>query len=89
MRYSEDTTCDVLFFAAHPGDIEVAMGGTATRLSAEGHSFLIVDLCPGNLLDAELRVNDRNRLRVRQGFSAQTGQPCRCGTDRGNLGGIQ
>lgn len=44
MSYSEDTTCDVLAFATHPDDIEVAMGGTATRLSAQGRSFLIVDL---------------------------------------------
>ena len=47
MNCSEATTYDVLAFAAHPDDIEVAMGGTAARLAAEGHSVLIVDLCSG------------------------------------------
>ena len=47
MNSSDDSIYDVLAFAAHPDDIEVAMGGTAARLAAEGHSFLIVDLCPG------------------------------------------
>lgn len=38
---------DVLAISAHPDDIEVAMGGTAARLSGQGHRFLIVDLCDG------------------------------------------
>ncbi|RMD91483.1 MAG: GlcNAc-PI de-N-acetylase, partial [Calditrichaeota bacterium] len=38
---------DILAIAAHPDDIEVAMGGTAAKLSAQGHRVLIVDLCDG------------------------------------------
>jgi LmbE family N-acetylglucosaminyl deacetylase len=38
---------DVIAIAAHPDDIEVAMGGTAAKLSAQGHRLLIVDLCDG------------------------------------------
>lgn len=38
---------DILAIAAHPDDIEVAMGGTAAKLSAQGHRLLIVDLCDG------------------------------------------
>lgn len=40
-------TYDVLAIAAHPDDIEVAMGGTAAKLSHQGFRLLIVDLCGG------------------------------------------
>jgi LmbE family N-acetylglucosaminyl deacetylase len=38
---------DVLAFAAHPDDLEVAMGGTAVRLAADGLRVLFVDLTDG------------------------------------------
>lgn len=38
---------DILAIAAHPDDIEVAMGGTAAKLSALGYRMLIVNLCDG------------------------------------------
>lgn len=38
---------DIMAIAAHPDDIEVAMGGTTAKLSEQGHRFLIVDLCEG------------------------------------------
>jgi LmbE family N-acetylglucosaminyl deacetylase len=38
---------DVLAFGAHPDDLEVAMGGTAGKLSDKGLKTLFVDLCDG------------------------------------------
>ena len=38
---------DVMAIAAHPDDIEVAMGGATAKLSARGYRILIVDLCDG------------------------------------------
>jgi LmbE family N-acetylglucosaminyl deacetylase len=38
---------DVLAFGAHPDDLEVAMGGTAAKLSDKGLKTLFVDLCDG------------------------------------------
>jgi len=38
---------DVLAFAAHPDDLEVAMGGTAAKLAAKGLRVLFVDLTDG------------------------------------------
>jgi LmbE family N-acetylglucosaminyl deacetylase len=38
---------DVLAFAAHPDDLEVAMGGTIAKLSDKGLKTLFVDLCDG------------------------------------------
>lgn len=38
---------DVLAFAAHPDDLEVAMGGTAAKLSDKGLKTLFVDFSDG------------------------------------------
>jgi LmbE family N-acetylglucosaminyl deacetylase len=38
---------DVIAFAAHPDDLEVAMGGTAVKLVAAGLKVLFVDLTDG------------------------------------------
>ena len=38
---------DVLAFGAHPDDMEVAMGGTIAKLSDQGLTTLLVDLCDG------------------------------------------
>ncbi len=38
---------DVVAVAAHPDDLEVAMGGTAARLTAAGQRVLFVDLTDG------------------------------------------
>jgi LmbE family N-acetylglucosaminyl deacetylase len=38
---------DVIAFAAHPDDLEVAMGGTAAKLTASGQRVLFVDLTDG------------------------------------------
>ncbi len=38
---------DVIAFAAHPDDLEVSMGGTATKLAAAGLRILFVDLTDG------------------------------------------
>jgi bacillithiol biosynthesis deacetylase BshB1 len=40
-------TFDVLAFAAHPDDLEVAMGGTAAKLAGKGLRILFVDLSDG------------------------------------------
>jgi LmbE family N-acetylglucosaminyl deacetylase len=40
-------TFDVIAFAAHPDDLEVAMGGTAAKLAAAGLRVLFVDLTDG------------------------------------------
>ena len=38
---------DVLAFAAHPDDLEVAMGGTAAKLAEKGLRILFIDLSDG------------------------------------------
>jgi bacillithiol biosynthesis deacetylase BshB1 len=38
---------DILAFGAHPDDLEVAMGGTAAKLAAQGLRVLFVDLTDG------------------------------------------
>jgi LmbE family N-acetylglucosaminyl deacetylase len=38
---------DVLAIGAHPDDLEVAMGGTAAKLSDKGLAVLFADLCDG------------------------------------------
>jgi N-acetylglucosamine malate deacetylase 1 len=38
---------DILAFSAHPDDLEVAMGGTAAKLAAQGLRVLFVDLTDG------------------------------------------
>lgn len=38
---------DVLFFGAHPDDVELACGGTAARFAAAGKDVAIVDLTRG------------------------------------------
>lgn len=38
---------DVLAIGAHPDDVEVFMGGTIAKLSDQGLSILMVDLCSG------------------------------------------
>jgi N-acetylglucosamine malate deacetylase 1 len=40
-------TFDVIAFAAHPDDLEVSMGGTASKLVAAGLRVLFVDLTDG------------------------------------------
>jgi LmbE family N-acetylglucosaminyl deacetylase len=40
---------DVLVFAAHPDDAELAMGGTIARFANEGFSVGIVDLTRGEM----------------------------------------
>jgi LmbE family N-acetylglucosaminyl deacetylase len=42
-----DERFDVLAFGAHPDDLEVAMGGTAAKLSDKRLTALFVDLCDG------------------------------------------
>ncbi|HEX8030437.1 MAG TPA: PIG-L family deacetylase [Vicinamibacterales bacterium] len=44
---SADERFDVLAFAAHPDDLEVAMGGTTAKLSDQGLTTLFVDLSDG------------------------------------------
>ena len=41
------TNYDILAIGAHPDDVEVMMGGTLARLTDNGMSVLIVDLCDG------------------------------------------
>jgi bacillithiol biosynthesis deacetylase BshB1 len=38
---------DIIAIAAHPDDIEVAMGGTVAKLTSKNYRFLIVDICDG------------------------------------------
>lgn len=38
---------DVMAIGAHPDDVEVFMGGTLARLSQQGLSVLLLDLCSG------------------------------------------
>jgi len=40
---------DVIVFAAHPDDAELAMGGTIARLSKEGKKIMIADLTEGEM----------------------------------------
>jgi bacillithiol biosynthesis deacetylase BshB1 len=40
---------DVLFFGAHPDDVEWGAGGMALLLAQQGHSFGIVDLTDGEM----------------------------------------
>ena len=40
-------TFDAIAFAAHPDDLEVAMGGTVAKLAADGLRVLLVDLTDG------------------------------------------
>jgi bacillithiol biosynthesis deacetylase BshB1 len=40
---------DVLFFGAHPDDVEWGVGGTALLLTEQGVSFAIVDLTEGEM----------------------------------------
>src|SRR5438094_2416147 len=42
-----DQAYDVLAFAAHPDDLEVARGGTAAKLALQGLRVLFVDLTDG------------------------------------------
>jgi LmbE family N-acetylglucosaminyl deacetylase len=42
-----DQNYDILAFAAHPDDLEVAMGGTAAKLVRQGLRVLFVDLTDG------------------------------------------
>lgn len=42
-----DRPFDVVAFAAHPDDLEVAMGGTAAKLAGKGLRTLFVDLSDG------------------------------------------
>jgi bacillithiol biosynthesis deacetylase BshB1 len=46
---SDGMTIDVLFFGAHPDDVEWGAGGTVLTLKARGSSFGIVDLTRGEM----------------------------------------
>ena len=55
---------DVLAFAAHPDDLEVAMGGTAAKLVAAGLRVLFVDLTdgePARYAEARIRSDQAAR----------------------------
>lgn len=43
------TTCDVLFFGAHPDDIELGCGGTVAKLTSAGYKVGMIDLTRGEL----------------------------------------
>jgi bacillithiol biosynthesis deacetylase BshB1 len=45
----EESPVDILFFGAHPDDVEWGAGGTALTLQATGTSFGIVDLTRGEM----------------------------------------
>jgi bacillithiol biosynthesis deacetylase BshB1 len=54
-------TCEVLCFAGHPDDVEMAMGGTVASLVAAGHRVGIIDLTRGELGtygDAQTRLEE-------------------------------
>ncbi len=38
---------DLMAFGAHPDDVEAVMGGTIAKLTEQGRSALLVDLCDG------------------------------------------
>ncbi|MEW6243496.1 MAG: bacillithiol biosynthesis deacetylase BshB1 [Bacillota bacterium] len=40
---------DIMFFGAHPDDIEIGAGGTVARQVAMGHSVCLVDLSAGEM----------------------------------------
>ena len=40
---------DILFFGAHPDDVELSCGGTAAKLVKDGHRIGIVDLTRGEM----------------------------------------
>jgi bacillithiol biosynthesis deacetylase BshB1 len=46
---SVNKTVDVLFFGAHPDDVEWGAGGTALLLRDSGGSFVIIDMTRGEL----------------------------------------
>jgi N-acetylglucosamine malate deacetylase 1 len=47
MESKKATPYDILAFGAHPDDLEVAMGGTAAKLAAQGLRVLFIDLTDG------------------------------------------
>ena len=47
--HSDESSVDILFFGAHPDDVEWGAGGTALTLKATGTSFGIVDLTRGEM----------------------------------------
>ncbi|MDQ7065712.1 MAG: PIG-L family deacetylase [candidate division KSB1 bacterium] len=62
---------DILAISAHPDDIEIAMGGTVARLTAEGHRFLIIDLCDGEpTRHGEPGVRKEQALRAAEALGA-------------------
>jgi len=56
---------DVLVFAAHPDDAELAMGGTIAKLTASGSKVGIIDLTRG-----ELGTRGTPELRQKEAFQA-------------------
>ncbi|MEA2489084.1 MAG: N-acetylglucosamine malate deacetylase 1, partial [Acidobacteriota bacterium] len=42
-------TVDILFFAAHPDDVELSAGGTAAKAVKDGRRIGIVDLTRGEM----------------------------------------
>lgn len=56
---------DVLAFAAHPDDAELAMGGTIAKLTASGSKVGIIDLTKG-----ELGTRGTPELRQKEAFQA-------------------
>lgn len=48
-RQEESMKCDVIFFGAHPDDVELGCGGTVHKLVRQGYTVGIVDLTRGEL----------------------------------------
>jgi LmbE family N-acetylglucosaminyl deacetylase len=64
-----DERFDVLAFGAHPDDLEVAMGGTAAKLSGKGLTALFVDLCDGEPTRHASRGRVKHKPAMRRRFS--------------------
>lgn len=67
-------TCDILAFAAHPDDVELAACGTLLKHIALGRTAGIVDLTMGQLGsrgNAELRLQEAEKAKEILGLSAR------------------
>jgi bacillithiol biosynthesis deacetylase BshB1 len=67
-------TCDILAFAAHPDDVELAACGTLLKHIAIGRTAGIVDLTMGQLGsrgNAELRLEEAEKAKAILGLSAR------------------
>lgn len=64
---------DALIIAAHPDDAEVQMGGTIARMTDQGKTVLIVNLCdgePADYAEAGVRVRQAHRAAAILGADA-------------------